>query len=118
MSQETIIVHVPAATSRVRARGYDQSKLIAKQLASIFGCSQQTLLSRHGQARQVGAKRDKRFSQVVGAFTPRKVDGIKNAHILLVDDVLTTGASVEEAAKVLKAAGAKTVNAAIFAQRQ
>lgn len=118
MPKETIVVHIPAATSRVRARGYDQSKLVAKQLAIALGCSHQTLLARHGQARQVGAKRTERLHQLVGAFRPNKAHNIKNAHILLVDDVLTTGATIEEAAKVLKAAGAKTVDAAIFAQRQ
>lgn len=113
----TLVTHLPAATSRVRARGYDQSRLIAVQLAGRLGYTHLTLLARHGQSRQVGAKRDKRLRQLEGAYSPLRPYAIKGAHIVLVDDVTTTGASLEEAAKVLKAAGAKTVDAAVFAQK-
>ncbi len=115
--KSVIISHVPAATSRVRIRGYDQSQLIARALSRRLGRRHIALLARHGQSRQVGASRAERLRQLEGAFSPRKDFLIKDAHIILVDDVLTTGATLEQAAKALKVAGARQVDAIIFAQR-
>lgn len=114
---ETIFTHIPAATSRVRMRGYDQSQLIARQLASNLSCRHSTLLQRHGQSRQVGAKRAARITQLEDAFTPLKSAMVKNARVVLVDDVVTTGATLQQAAAVLKQAGAKSIDAAVFAQK-
>lgn len=116
LGESVVVTYAPTANSRVRSRGYDQSKLIAKNLAKVRGWQFQTLLKREAHSRQVGASREQRFSQLEGAFSPLRTDKIKNAHILLIDDVITTGATVESAAKVLKKAGAKTVDASIFAQ--
>jgi ComF family protein len=113
-----LIVHIPTATSRERARGYDQSELIAKAVAARQKKMRHaSLLARYGQTRQVGASRQKRQQQVDNMFAVRKPELIKDAHILLIDDILTTGASLEAAAKILKAAGAKQVDAAVFAQK-
>ena len=113
---ETVIVHAPTANSRVRVRGYDQAQLIAKNLAKKRGWQHKTLLVRRGKTRQVGSGRTSRFEQIELALIPIKLGQIQNAQILLIDDVTTTGATLEAAAKVLKTAGAKTVNAAVFAQ--
>lgn len=112
------IVHIPAATSRVRMRGYDQSGLIAKVLAQKLRRRHIPLLARQGQTRQVGAKREIRVEQVKGSLYVRKAYVLKNAHVLLIDDVVTTGATLEEAARVLKTEGARRVDAAVFAQKR
>ena len=65
---DTIIVHVPTATSRVRQRGYDHSEKLAKALAKILNLCHQTLLARTTQTRQVGASRTDRISQMNNAF--------------------------------------------------
>ncbi len=117
-AKQPMLVSVPTATSRVRQRGYDQAKLIAKNLAKTTGYDLVTTLGRLGQTRQVGAKRAQRAKQLAGAFYIKRPLLIKGANILLVDDVITTGATLEAAAKVLKTAGAKTVSAIVFAQRQ
>lgn len=117
LAPQTILVHVPAATSRVRKRGYDQSRLIARLLSRKTGLRHLGLLTRHGQSRQVGARREKRLSQIENAFSVPRKYLVKDAHILLIDDVLTTGATLQAAAKALKTAGAKTVDAAVFAQK-
>lgn len=114
---DTLIVPVPTATSRVRGRGYDHAKLLAKELAKITQLCHEPLILRLGQTRQVGAKRQTRMDQLEGAFGLKKQD-IKGKRILLVDDVVTTGATLEEAAKVLKQSGAKTIDAVVFAQKR
>ncbi len=114
---ETIITFVPTATGRRRMRGYDQSELIAKRLAKLLGCRFKPLLLRQGQTRQVGASRTKRRDQIAGALRPRALASIKGASVLLVDDIVTTGATLEAAARVLKQAKAKRITAAVFAQK-
>ena len=116
--EDAILVAVPTATTRVRQRGYDHSKLLARQLSNLLNLQSKVLLSRLGQTRQVGTKRFQRQSQLKNAFWPLSHKYIRDAHILLVDDVITTGASLEQAAKVLKQAGAKTIDAVVFAQKR
>jgi ComF family protein len=111
---DSLLVPVPTATSRVRQRGFDHTELLARVLSRPLGLEKQIILRRLGQSRQVGTKRQQRIKQVAGCFQITKA--IKDKKILLVDDVLTTGATLEEAARVLKQAGAKQVDAIVFAQ--
>jgi ComF family protein len=117
-SNETIVVHIPTATSRRRQRGYDHAQLIAKGLSQDRALRHSSLLARAGQTRQVGSKRTTRLSQLKDAFRAQKPYMLKGAHILLVDDIVTTGSTIETAAKTLKAAGAKRIDAVVFAQKQ
>ncbi|MBW3568757.1 hypothetical protein KY385_01355 [Candidatus Parcubacteria bacterium] len=112
----TLVVYVPTANSRVRIRGYDQAKLIAQKVAKRRNWPYQTLLMRKGSSRQVGSGRQDRFKQIESALLPVKQGNIKSANILMIDDVTTTGATLEAAAKILKSAGAQTIDAAVFAQ--
>jgi ComF family protein len=116
LPKDTLITYVPTATSRVRVRGYDQSRLIAKELSKLRGLTMSPLLVRLGQTRQVGATRKQRIKQASNNYrlTNKRVTG---QNIVIIDDILTTGATVEAAAKLLKQAGAKQVNAAVFAQK-
>lgn len=110
-----LVTHLPTANNRVRQRGYDQAQLIAKRLGKVVGLPCPVLLVRQGSSRQLGQTRQTRFEQMSVAFRPERMGKTEGRHILLVDDVLTTGASLEAAAKTLKAAGAKRVSAAVFA---
>jgi ComF family protein len=114
--QNAVVVHIPTATTRVRTRGYDQAKLIARQGARHARLPRASLLLRLGQQRQVGLKREQRLSQLENAYRIRNEHRVRGAHIVLVDDVATTGATLEAAAKALKAAGAKRIEAVVFAQ--
>ena len=117
LDENTLISFVPTATSRVRMRGYDQAQLIARHLGRIRKRRVVNTLVRHGQSRQVGAKRSERVLQLAGAYRVRRPDIVRGCVILLIDDVVTTGATIEAAAKTLRAAGAKQVDAAVFAQK-
>ena len=115
-SSDLIITHVPTATNRVRQRGYDQSWHVARNVAKYLGKPAYPLLGRVGTARQVGADAATRKTQLGNAFRPRNSRHTANAHILLIDDVITTGASLEAAANILHSAGASRIDALVFAQ--
>lgn len=115
--QPLVIVPIPTATARVRQRGYDHSYLLSHALGQELGWPVMAHLRREGQARQVGAKRRSRFEQLKRAFRPVKVELLAGASVLLVDDVITTGATLSEAARSLKSAGAKSISAVTIAHK-
>ncbi len=111
-----IIIPLPTATSRVRQRGYDHAVLLAKDLSRLLAVQISPLLRRRTQAHQVGSSRSARFKHMEGAFRATQPARLKDAHVLLVDDVVTTGATLEAAAKLCKMHGAKQVDALVYAQ--
>lgn len=112
----TLVSAVPTASVRVRRRGYDQSRLIARQLARLRKLTYRETLFRSGSSRQLGSSRSQRFRQLKSAYRARNPANLAGTTILLVDDVITTGATLEAAARVLHAAGSRTIFAAVFAQ--
>lgn len=118
LPRDTLVVPVPTATTRIRLRGYDHAALLARSISKRRGLHWERLVTRLSQSRQVGATRKQRQEQLKNAFLVTKPELIKDQNILIIDDVTTTGATLEAMAKVLKQAGAKTINALVFAQRQ
>lgn len=111
-----LVVHLPTATTRIRQRGYDQARLLARALAKQSRLPYANVLVRSGQTHQVGASRAERVQQLDNAFRVSAAWQVRGARILLVDDVLTTGASFEAATKALLRAGAAQVDAIAFAR--
>lgn len=113
----TVVIGVPTATGRIRQRGYDHTKLIIRQFAGSMGLVWAAPVVRSGQAHQFGSSRQVRRKQLERAFRVVSPEQVKDQNILLVDDVITTGATLETLAQVLKTAGAKRVDAVVFAQK-
>lgn len=110
-----IVTHLPTSPLHIRRRGFDQAKLIARSL-SRGQYHYAPLLRRINKIHQIGASQATRRKHLKGAFLPINKYLIKGSKLLLVDDVATTGASLEEAARTLKMAGAKQVSAVVFAR--
>lgn len=117
ISKDTVVISVPTATARQRLRGYDHAGLLARHVAYTRGLLKVSPLARISQSRQVGASRRRRFTQLETAFKLVSTELVKDKQILLVDDVVTTGATLETSARLLKRAGAKEINAVVFAQK-
>lgn len=115
-SPGTVLTHIPTAPSRIRQRGYDQARLIAKTASLKTGLPYKCLLVRESSSQQHGAGRRVRYAQAKDMFTANRQADITGQHIILIDDVITTGATLEAAALALKNAGAKQVEAIVFAQ--
>ena len=116
ISEEVLLVPIPTATSHVRTRGYDQARLLARSIARSTGHPYTPCLARVGQRHQIGATRKQRFEQLADAIRITAGYNVSGAHILLIDDVLTTGATLEAAASVFKKAGARQIDAIVFAR--
>lgn len=116
-SEHVVLVPVPTATTRLRQRGYDHTKLLAQELSRELTLPMSNVLSRLGQSRQVGMKREVRLQQLKGTFRVKDPKIIKGKAVWLVDDVVTTGATLKEAARMLKKSEAKSVDGVVFAQK-
>jgi competence protein ComFC len=114
-----VLVSVPITKNREKGRGYNQSEILAKKLAKKFDLKLLNCLVRVKETRsQVGLNKKERRENISGAFmlNSNPFSSVRNQTIILVDDVLTSGATMSEAAKVLKRAGAKSVWALSFAK--
>lgn len=112
-----VIVPMPLHWKKRWSRGYNQSKLLAKEVARRWGVPVSQVVRRvKATAPQAGLSNSKRRLNMSGAFAMRKGASVKGLRVLLIDDVLTTGATASACAKVLKRAGASHVAVAAVAR--
>ncbi|MDQ7780274.1 MAG: phosphoribosyltransferase family protein [Planctomycetota bacterium] len=117
VSEVDAIVPMPLGTWRRLVRGFNQSELIARVVARALDCPLVTgALRRRSRVPQARLDRASRLRSPVGAFFVRRTRAIAQRKILLVDDVLTTGATAAEAARALRQAGAAVVWVATVAR--
>lgn len=120
LQEAELILPVPLHRRRLWRRRYNQSALLAAALGRLAGrrVAMQLLLRRRATASQGGRSRSGRQRNVAGAFAvpPAAAARLEGRRVLLVDDVFTTGATVAEAARALRRAGAAAVDVAAFAR--
>lgn len=112
-----LVTWVPISPLRRFIRGYDQDELLARVAAAELGIPCVPLLKkvRHNRAQSGIDGYAKRRANVLGVYRSLNEDQITGAKVLLVDDILTTGATASECARVLLTAGAKEVHCAVAA---
>jgi ComF family protein len=112
------VVPVPLHPLRLAERGFNQSALLARTVAAHLGAvfSPLALRRMRDTPRQALLEREARLSNVQGAFCMRRGAMVSGQDVLLVDDVCTTGATIGEAATVLREGGARSVTAAVVAR--
>lgn len=106
-----VLIPVPLHKRKLKWRGFNQAEELAKELSLFFKIPliKNVLIKTKETLPQVELKEREREENIKNAFQCVKPESIKKRKILLVDDVFTTGATMEECAKVLKQAGAKEI---------
>lgn len=113
-----LILPVPLHATRQRRRGYNQALEIARPIARRLGIplARRTLLRVRATAAQSDLPPDARRRNLRGAFALRAGASVEGLRVALVDDVMTTGSTVEAAARTLRAAGAKEIEVWVVAR--
>ena len=115
--QFDVIVPVPLHSARQRERGFNQAALLALLLGERIAAPVKPVLERiRYTTTQTAFDRSERMENLRGAFRLRRKMDVRGLRVLLVDDVLTTGATLSECARILKKAGSASIHAATAAR--
>ncbi len=112
---EPVLMPIPLSSGRRRERGFNQAELICKELIKLdtetnLKLENKVLVKPVDSKHQAHIEnRTERLRNIVGSFALKNVERVKDKNIILIDDVTTTGATLAEARKILKAAGAKKI---------
>jgi len=111
------VVPVPLSDQRLRQRGFNQALLLAQQLCSQR-CLEQGLIRWRDTAAQSGLSRQDRLLNLAHAFMvpPQSAQRLRGARVVLVDDVMTTGATLRACTQALLAAGVAKVDVVVLAR--
>lgn len=115
LPKDIVVTYVTTIRPHIRQRGYDHARLFAKDFAKRRGLKCQQTLIRTSNTRQLGANRRQRIENAKRAFIPKP--SIENQTYLLIDDIYTTGSTLEYATKALRKAGASNVMIAVIARQ-
>ena len=115
-----VISWIPLSKKRLRSRGYDQARLLAEEIAGSTGlpCRQLLKKVKNNGAQSLTRTAAQRRENVAGVYALCDKAEVSGLRILLVDDIVTTGSTMSEAARVLRRAGAKAVYAAALARHE
>lgn len=116
VSQADAVVFVPATASAYRRRGFDHMELIARELCSVTGLAFADALAKHGRSDQRELSRAERLASSQDVYVVVAPELVCGHRVLLIDDVVTTGATLAAAAHALRAAGAQNVDGLAFAR--
>jgi len=113
-----LVLPIPLEKKKLKWRGFNQSSEIGKNIAQYFKVDflDNILMKNKKTLPQVALPEAERRKNVLGVFSVKLPEKIQGRKILLIDDVYTTGTTMEEAAKVLKTAGAKEIIGVVVAK--
>jgi ComF family protein len=111
-----VIIPVPLHISRLRWRGFNQAQLLAQHFAAGSAIDPYSLTRVRSTRPQVDLHESERRRNVAGAFCVTRPQRIDGQRILLIDDVYTTGATVDECSGALRHAGARSVDVLVLAR--
>ena len=118
--KNAVIIPIPLAPNRLKMRGFNQSLLLARAVQKILPnveIAQNLLFHAKMAQNQTGLSQKERIKNIRGAFFVQNPKTFENRPIFLLDDVMTTGATLNEAARTLKAANIAPINAIVLARR-
>lgn len=116
---DVIVMPVPLSAGRLRWRGFNQSELLAEKISSYFDlplCANTLKRIRNTKPQADIDDRGKRVQNISDAFVCQDSGTVKNKKIILIDDVSTTGSTLDQCAAALKAVGALYVTALVLAR--
>lgn len=115
-----VISWIPLSKKRLRQRGYDQARLLAEEIAAKTGlpCRQLLQKVKNNSAQSLTRDAKQRRENVAGVYALDDGADVSGLRILLIDDVVTTGATMSEAARILRKAGAKSVFGVTLARHE
>ena len=112
-----LITWPPLSKKRLRQRGYDQAELLARRVGEVLDAPVVSALTKSHRPAQSGLEDpSRRRANLLGAYTVPDLAKIAGKRILLIDDVVTTGSTLSECAKMLELAGAESVVCAALAR--
>ncbi|MBA3589364.1 ComF family protein [Methylibium sp.] len=113
-----LLLPVPLSATRLRERGYNQAGLLAAQLARRLNlaCSADALLRVTDTPHQIALPREQRSANVSGAFAIAQTVRLQGLRVALIDDVMTTGATLGELSRLLLKSGVADVQVWVFAR--
>lgn len=117
--ENSLLVPIPLGKRRLQERGFNQAEVLTAYLAQEFSYEVYNVLKRKNigaKRHQARLKKEKRIKGLQGIFYIEEKDIKKGRNFIIIDDVVTSGATLEEAAKVLKAAGVEKVYALVLAK--
>lgn len=113
------LLPIPLSPERERERGYNQAELLAQVVARRTDCpltKNWLIRPRHRNAQSLAKSHAERTANIAGCFAVKDPTAVNNQNIILVDDVATSGATLAEAARTLRRAGAKKIIALVVAR--
>lgn len=111
-----LVCAVPLSKERLRQRGYNQAALLAEEIASSLHLPYAEVLQKlKNNQEQHNLSREERLTNVLGVYCCSRPQAVQGKSVLLCDDIVTTGSTLRECARILLESGAKAVCAVCFA---
>ncbi len=119
IQSNSIIMPVPISKKRFRERGFNQSAILAQELSQLLSIdySSTILIKIKDNKRQVHLSQEDRKINPIGCYRVQSPELIQNKNIYIIDDVYTTGSTVNECSRILKEAGASPIQSITVAKR-